>query len=213
MKALPNDEYLKRLLISRYLWPSMGLDLGVTAALTKDFAALSRPIAVTRHEVLEQPGNYHSGYLYWFEQALAHTYFIQDMHKKCGLNICDWREPVVDTQALLYKEERNGFIEALEDGGALRISYPSLRALMQVYPVLREVMERLAEKQEKTYKALDEYLQCDAAKRYQQFAILHANILHRLTLEVQAMHVQVAPQYFLQYNRRMGFSRISYRTY
>lgn len=204
MDKLRDDTLLKRELVSRYILPALGLLLPTDAPLTVDIATCCRRIAVRRYEVLATPGHWHQGYAYWFEHALAHSYYLEEPSDRQPLELLTSSKPFLDAEAVLYREERYAYLQALESGVGLRITYPSIRALMAKHPELRTAVQQFGRLQDEAFRALDHYHRLSAHERIDRFADRFGTLLHRLTLDIQLLHIRVNDDLFRNYMRAKG---------
>ena len=128
MKRLPNDNILKRQLISRYLWPGLGLNGHPDHGMTVDFAHASTRLEVVKYEHFELAGVASDGHAYFFEHALSHSYYhYADTGDEQGVCIYRPHELIFEGDSLLHREDRLASLQALEPGGLLAIPYPALR--------------------------------------------------------------------------------------
>lgn len=193
MKRLPADSVLKRQLISQYLLPTLGLADGPDDKLTVDFAAGSHQYEVVRYEDIGQPGPWDEGIAFWSERALLHAYYYcTETLCNRGLRIYRRYQLIVDTESLLYKNDRAEYLQALERGGLIGISYPNLRSLMRTHPSLHQAIQRLHRENEQYYRILSNYLVKPAAIRFREFTETNWEVASRISHAIRAMHVQVS---------------------
>ena len=192
-------------LISRYLWPGLGLAYGPDHPLTHDFAALSHRYEVIRYEHFELAGPYVDGHAYFFEHALSHSYYhYGDTGNEQGVCIYRPHELIFEGDSLLYHEDRMGSLQALEPGGLLAIAYPALRQLMARYPVLQTAIAELARRRERALNELGRLLGMPAEQRFRHFRAAHRPLLHRLPQRVQALHINVSRSQFNNLLKKFG---------
>ncbi len=197
VRRLMEDGVLKRQLLSRYLWPGMGLAYGPDDPLTADFARASHRYEVMKYEHFELAGPYQEGQAFVFEHALSHSYYhYADTGEEQGICIHRPHELIFQGDSLLHKEERLASLQALEPGGVLAIPYPALRKLMDAYPQLRAAVEKLGQQHERTLNELGRFLGMPAELRFRQFRAAHRSLLHRLPQRVQAMHIKISKRQF-----------------
>lgn len=211
MKMLAHDIPLKRELLSRYVLPALGLAMPAKTPLAADLARCCHLFSAERYEMLEKPGGWHGGHLYWFEWMLAHSYFLEGWDGKQPLELLVPDTVLLDTDALLHHEDRYAYVQALEAGRGLRISYASLRALMGIHPALRGAIERMAERNDVYLRSLAQRAALPVAERIEHFTRLYSPWQHRLTLEVQLLHMQVDEDTFRNFMRRNGMPYTSLR--
>lgn len=205
MRRLANDPILKRQLLSRYLWPGMGLACDADDPLTVDFAALSHRYEVVRGEHFELAGPYETGGAYVFEQALSHSYYhYADTGDEQGVCIYRPHELIFEGDSLLYHEDRQASLQAVEPGGLLAISYPALRQLMGRHSMLRTAVEILARQRERAVNQMGRLLGMPAELRFRQFRDAHRTLLHRLPQRVQALHINVSRSQFNNLLKKFG---------
>ncbi len=200
MKSLADDFVLKTQLLSRYLWPGMGLDCAPEDPLTVDFARASKRYEVVKYEHFELAGPYEEGRAYLFEHALSHSYFhYSDTGEDQGVCIHRPHELIFQGDSLLYLEDRPASLQALEPGGLLAVPYPNLRQLMGKHEPLKIAVETLARRNERSINRLGRFLGMPMRLRFDRFREKHRPLLHRLPHHVQTMHIKVSKSQFNRY--------------
>lgn len=199
----PNlDSILMRELAVRYLLPALGVPPSMDARLKADLLSCCRLVKVHRNELLQCPGDWRHGYLYWFEWASAHTYYEDALEGRQPVELLLPDRFFLEAESVLYREERYAHLQALEDGLALRISYRSLRALMRKHPAFRGMLERLANVQDAMQRKSEAYRHLPLPERIDRFLARFGAVAYRLTLDVQALHMRVDADTFREYMRR-----------
>jgi|SRR5690606_36472507 len=205
MKRLVNDPILKRQLLSRYLWPGLGLDCGPDDPLTIDFAALSQQYEAVKYEDISQPGSFVEGKALWSERSLLHAYFYcTETFRNRGLRIFRRHQLIVETESLLYKGERTEYLQTLERGGLMGISYSDLRSLMKIHPPLNEAMLRLHRESEHYYHALNQYLLKPPLTRFREFAERHREVISRIPHAIRSAHIHVSETEYYRLLKKYG---------
>lgn len=205
MRRLANDPILKKQLLSRYLWPGMGLDCGPDDDLTADVARLCQRHEVLRGEHFELAGPYEAGQAFVFEHALSHSYFhYPDTGDEQGAAIYRPHELIFQHDSLLYKEERLASLQALEPGGLLAVPYPALRLLMGRHRPLHDAVLRVTRERERKLNELGRFLGMQTDARYKAFLQAHRPILHRIPQRVQALHLNVSRSHLNTLSKKFG---------
>ncbi|HWK57301.1 MAG TPA: hypothetical protein VNQ80_08190 [Parapedobacter sp.] len=203
MKRLANDPILKRQLISRYLWPGLGLAFGPDHPVTADFAQAGNRYEVIKYEHFEITGPYRDGQAYLFEHALSHSYFhYADTGEERGIAIHRPHELIFQGESLLYADERFASLQALEPGGVLAIPYPALKQLMGAHGQVNAAVEAAARRQQRSLNQLGRFLGMPAEQRFKRFRERHHPLLHRLPHHIQAMHINISRTQLSRYIKK-----------
>lgn len=136
------------------------------------------------------------------KQQTAYGYVADSLVWKTGLSIIPCDEPVVNAESILYREERYTYLQALENGVALRISYPCVRAVMKGYPLLEGAIRQLAERQDGQYREQEAFRQLTVPERIEHVIARYFPLGSRISLHIQLMHMQTTDQLFRSYMRR-----------
>lgn len=205
MKRLADDAILKQQLLSRYLFPGLGLEYGPTHPFTIDFARACSRYEVIKYEHFELSGPDLSGKAFLFEHALAHSYFhYTDTGAEQGIWIYRPHELIFQGDSLLYREDRLASLQALEPGGLLALSYTDLRQLMDKHLLLKQAIETSARRQVRALNNLSRFLGMPAEQRFKQFRAHYRSILHRLPQRVQALHINISRSQFNNLLKNFG---------
>jgi len=205
VKRLADDPVLKRQLLSRYLWPGLGLSCGPDDHLTVAMALACHRYEVVRGEHFELAGPYTEGRAYVFEHALSHSYYhYADTGDEQGACIYRPHELIFEGDSLLHREDRLASLQALEPGGLLAIPYPALRQLMARHPELQTAVEALTRQRERALNDMGRLLGMPAELRFRQFREKHPTLLHRLPQRVQALHINVSRSQFNNLLKKFG---------
>ncbi len=197
MKRLADDLVLKTQLLSRYLWPGLGLDYAPEHPVTMGFAQASKRYEVTKYEHFELAGPFEAGQAYLFEHALSHSYFhYADTGEDQGACIHRPHELIFQGDSLLHGEYRSASLQALEPGGLLAVPYPTLRQLMRRHEMLNTAIESLSREHERALNELGRFLGMPTEQRFRLFREKHRSLLLRLPQHVQAMHIKVSATQF-----------------
>lgn len=203
VKRLANDLVLKKQLLSRYLWPGMGLACGPDDPLTEATASACHRYEVVRGEHFELAGPFEAGQAYVFEHALSHSYYhYADTGDEQGVCIYRPHELIFDADSLLYRGDRLASLQALEPGGVLAIPYPALRQLMARHPALQAAMEALARQRERMMNELGRFLGMPAEMRFRQFRETHRPLLRRVPQRVQGLHINLSKTQFNRFLKK-----------
>lgn len=204
------DNILMRELATRYLFPAIGMS-SCHRGLTADLLASCRLVRVRRYELLQRPGHWRDGYLHWFEWATAHVYYEEGFGHKRPVELLLPDRLFLEAESVLYREERYAYLQALEDGLALRIAYPSLRALMRKHAAFRGVIEGLADAEDAIQREAEAFGSLPQAVRIDRFLARYGAVAHRLTMDVQLLHMRVDTDSFRAYMRRNNRAYTSLR--
>lgn len=204
------DNILMRELATRYLFPAIGIS-SCHRGLNADLLASCRLVRVRRNELLQRPGSWRDGYLYWFEWAAAHVYYEEAVGSKQPVELLLPDRLFLEAESVLYREERYAYLQALEDGLALRIAYPSLRPLMRKHAAFREVIQGLAEAEDAIQREAEAYRSLPGAVRIDTFLKRYGVVAHRITLDVQLLHMGVEEAAFRGHMRRNNRAYTSLR--
>ena len=150
---------------------------------------------VIARQVLESPGGFEHGHMWFAVSSMVHSYyFCPDRKEDCGRQVWKKQEFILDTGSLLDRDERSDYIQALEPGEFISIRYPHLRWLMERYPVLREKIEQLSRHQQRYDRQHIQLLNKPAIDRVRQFEAENALFARIASNSIKAMHVGLTRQ-------------------
>lgn len=198
MKRLNTNLADKKKFFCDYVLPSLGLDkMATTDELGENLATLCRHDEVLKMEDMEQPGPWLEGRAWFSERALMHSYYYStgDL-KNWGVSLIGRHKLHLDTISLLLGDERERYVQLLEAGHVYSIDYPSLLVLMEKYPVFKQAIENVHVQQQQEQRAHDRFLLNKAIDRAIHFRNTHTALLHRLPMEIQAMHIKISRGYY-----------------
>jgi hypothetical protein len=185
----------KNQLVDQYILPFFEQASFSIDGLKKDFYDLSNLHQVVAKQLLESPGGYEQGQMWFGVSSLVHSYYYcQDNREDRGRQIWKKQEFILDTASLLGKEQRSDYIQALEPGAFISIRYIDLLWLMERYPAVRLKTEELAHFQQRYYHQHIQLLNKPTLERVRQLQKAHPLFCNVASNTVKAMHVALTRQ-------------------
>lgn len=157
-----------------------------------------------KFQLLELPGPFDEGRL-WFsvESMVQAYYFCSYRQSKWGTRIWKRREFILNYSSLLNKEFRPDYIEVLEPGELLSITYTGLLNLIAEFPELEKQVQGIAANNEHYYRNRTQLLNRPPLERVQEFEKDNALFVNIAGKEAIAMHVGLTRQgYHSQLRKR-----------
>lgn len=189
------DYYLedyKRQLITRYVLPAFGQQVSAEENKISEIVKRCRLQNAVKYQQLESPGAALDGHLLFSIHAMVHSYYYSiDKCSRYGTNIWNKCRFIFYDSALLDGEPRTDYIEILESGEVLSISYADLLDLMEYYPDINEAIRMIAVRQGAQYRRKNALLLQTPLERVKQFIAENQSFIYCTSQEVQAMHVNL----------------------
>lgn len=153
-----------------------------------------------KYQLLELPGPYFEGRLWFSVDAMVQGYyFCPHKQTKWGTRIWKKREFILNSSSLLNRSFRADYLEILEPGNLLSITYIDLLKLMVEFPELEKQVQNIAACNELYYHNRMQLLNKPALERVAEFEKNNALFIKVAGKEANAMHVNLTRQgYSLQ---------------
>lgn len=182
----------KKLLIDQYLLPALG-NLNSNDVLICRFYELVKLTNAIKHQPLELPGSSKDGRLWFPIRSVCHSYTYNDLtKKKQGTRVYKKRQFVFNVDSLIDDEHRNEYIEILEPGEVLHISYMELRQLMQQFSDLHTAITMHCHLQGKYVRHHDLLLKEEPLERLRRFRMEQQEFIRCTNHLTQALHLQMS---------------------
>lgn len=166
--------------------------------LTENILLHSRIIIGVKDQFIEEPGPYEEGQLLFFESGIAHATFLnQERGNEITTNIFTKFDVMFDADSFCNRSYRINYIQMLEDGVVLSISFPRLRLILGSYPQLYSLLFPFTVMQQKQYDHYQYLLKLSVDERVQLFLESKPGIACRVNNLVLARYLGVC---------RTGFS-------
>jgi|GEM_PF-756743 len=196
-------ENYKKKLIMEYVLPAFGECQRDKEWVVNRIAGICRLQQAVKCQQMEVPGSHENGYLWFSVSGIVHGYYYNnDRDMKTGTRIWKKREFIFDGSSLFHEEDRPDYIEALEPGEILSISYAEMRKLMNELPGVEKHMRHLHVKTEHHYRHLNHLINKPPLQRVKEFEQENPLFGAIASNSTKAMHVGLTRQgYELQLKR------------
>ncbi|MGA6118317.1 hypothetical protein [Sphingobacterium anhuiense] len=153
-----------------------------------------------KYEQLESPGPAEQGRVWFSAEAMIHSYY----HNKkkginCGTQVWKKNEVILFTSSLLSGEERSNYIQMLEPGLVLSMSYPDALTVREVFPEVAAHIEQLIIQNDQAYQDRIRLLHEPSQERVRKFEAENRLFCTIASTVTKAMHVGLS---------RQGYTRI-----
>ncbi len=184
----------KKKLIDALLLPALDR-LNVSEKLVSSLYESCTLHQAVKFQLLEFPGLYEDGRLWFSMEAMVQAYYFCP-YKQCkwGTRIWRRREFILNSSSLLHQEFRTDYIEVLEPGDLLSITYVDLLKLMTEFPELGKQVQSIAASNERYYRNRTQLLNRPPLERVQEFEKENSLFINIAGKEAIAMHVGLTRQ-------------------
>lgn len=184
----------KKKLIDALLLPALDR-LDVSEKLLSNLYESCTLHQAVKFQLLEFPGPYEDGRLWFSMEAMVQAYYFCP-YKQCkwGTRIWRRREFILNSSSLLDQEFRTDYIEVLEPGDLLSITYVDLLKLMAEFPELGKQVQSIAASNERYYRNRTQLLNRPPLERVQEFGKENSLFINIAGKEATAMHVGLTRQ-------------------
>lgn len=148
-----------------------------------------------KFQLLELPGPYGDGRLWFSFEAMVQAYYFCP-YKQCkwGTRIWRRREFILNSSSLINQEFRTDYIEVLEPGDLLSITYIDLLKLIREFPELEKQVQSIAASNERYYHNRTKLLNRPPLERVQEFEKENSLFINIAGKDAIAMHVGLTRQ-------------------
>jgi len=158
-----------------------------------------------RNQVLESPGDYQNGRAWFSIDAMVQSYYYCPfMNLKWGSRIWKKHEFIVYCSSLMHHIPRHDYIEILEPGIILSISYSDLSILINRFPALLKSIQDIAINNEKYYHDHSLLVRQPPLKRVSIFEQWHPLFVKVAGRDAMAMHIGLTRQGYNQQLRKLN---------
>lgn len=199
MHLSPHEiEAYKRELTIAHLLPAFGALVTFCDAKVEDVVSRCQLQNVIRNQYLESPGAAMTGSLWFSLAAMSHSYFFNSQKRiSCGTRIYKKRELIFNGDSLIHGSDRQDYIQMLEDGFVLSISFHDLLFLMDKYSDIEQAMRELTLQQGIFFRQQTTFRELSSIERVKRLKTEHAAFIACTNREVQAIHAHLSiKQYY-----------------
>jgi len=191
-------ESYKRELILQYLIPAFGSLVTFYEQKIEDIVSCSLLQKMVRNQYMESPGPGLTGFLWFSIEAMCHSYFFNSQKNMlCGTNIYKKRALIFNGDSLINGLDRQDYVQILEDGFVLSISFPDVLQLMNKYKDLDQAMRLFTHAQGMYFRQQGVLREIPSLERVRRLRTEHAAFVSCATKEVQAIHAHLSvKQYY-----------------
>lgn len=186
--------------IKQYLQKNLDITTARQNQLLERMAPLFIIQKAIKYEDLESPGPADQGRIWFSAEAMIHSYY----HNKkkginCGTQIWKRNEIILFTSSLLSGEERINYVQMLEPGMVLSISYQDAKIIRGEFPEISAHIEQLIIQNDQAYHERIRLLNENSYDRVKKFEAENRLFCIIASTVTKAMHVGLS---------RQGYARI-----
>lgn len=193
-----NNHYIRNLkqrLISKYIIPLLELNPAQDAHLINELFLHSRLHHIIKGQLLETPGNWNEGHMWFSIEAMVHSYYTcPDMQINCGRQIWKKQEFIFDNQSFYDRQYRSDYIQAIEPGDFISIPYPELNWLDEHFLSIKQHLNQLSRVQQRYYRHHVQLLNKPALEKVQSFVAMHPLFARVASNSINGMHTGLSRQ-------------------
>ncbi|WEK20850.1 MAG: hypothetical protein P0Y49_06835 [Candidatus Pedobacter colombiensis] len=184
----------KKQLIDELILPAFN-QLTVSQKLINSLYDLCSLHKAIKFQLLELPGPYFEGRLWFSVEAMVQAYYFCP-YKQCKWGTRIWRrkEFILNSSSLLNQEFRTDYLEVLEPGDLLSITYIDLLKLMVEFPELEKQVQNISACNEMYYHRRNQLLNQPPLERVLQFEKENPLFINVAGKDAIAMHVGLTRQ-------------------
>lgn len=190
---LNDKQEIQRKLVEGTIMPFVQRLLkGNPDGLTESLMQHSRIIIGVKDQFLEEPGPYEEGHLLFFESGIAHASVLnQESDSEITTHLLAKHEVMFNADSFFNRSDRTKYIQMLEDGVVLSLSFPRLQLILNNYPQLYVLLFPLNVVQQKQYDHYQHLLKLSVDERVQLFLESKPGIASRVNNLVLAQYLGV----------------------
>ena len=188
-----NSEAQERFeLIVKYILPALPSELSDDPGFLPQLVTSSHLVYVPKHKKIEVPGNFDDGKVWFAIDAMVHSfYFCPDTLTEKGTRIWKKREFMFFSDGLFGHQYRTDYLETLEEGRLIYISYINIIELKNNYPALENQLRLLSLQNERYYHNRSLMLNKKPVERVRQLIKENPLFITISSKSTQAMHVNL----------------------
>lgn len=185
----------KRGLILQFVASAMGIEQAENESLIDELTAHARLHAVIKFQLLESPGEWQNGSIWLSTDAMTHSYYtLGHSPSAYGRQIWTKQEFIFDSHSFFEQQPRSDYIQAIEPGTFISISYPILHWLRERFPVVEEKLIQLTMIQQKYYREHMQLLNNPPLQRVKEFMATHQLFARVASNTINGIHVGLTRQ-------------------
>lgn len=187
--------HYKHQLILKYVAPAIGAVIPNDEHLINELLIHCRLRTITKSQFIEEPGDWKEGHIWLSIQAMAHSYyFCVDKQANCGRQIWKKQEFIFDSHSFYEQHERCDYIQAIEPGTFISISYPALQWFQEKFPLIKQKLEQLSRFQQLYYRDRIQLLNKPTLERVRSYIATHPLFSRIASNTVNGMHIGLTRQ-------------------
>ncbi|WP_316817988.1 hypothetical protein [Pedobacter nyackensis] len=191
--------------IEKYLLTTMHISPERTEVILPYLVEFARLQKVLKNQLIEVPGPAAEGRIWLSLNAMTHSYSIcQNNHNLCGCMIWKKLELMVFSGSLINHVDRINYIQILEPGYVLSISYPDALILKREFDEINKHLEHIAAKNELAYLHRNVLLHELPQQRVQQFEAENPLFIKVASGDIKAMHVGLSRQGYADQKKKIS---------
>lgn len=189
--------------IEKYLLTIMHVSAEKAAIILPHLVTLMRLQKVLKNQLIEVPGPAEEGRIWLSINAMAHSYSIGKYKNLYGCMIWKKLELMFFSSSLINNADRINYIQILEPGYVLSISYPDALRLKTKYDEIKAHLEHIAANNEQAYLHRNVLLHEPPQQRVLQFEAENQLFIKVASGEIKAMHVGLSRQGYADQKKKM----------
>ena len=194
----------KRSLIRQYVGPELGVNIPDDEDIIKELTTHCRLHHFMKLQLLEVPGEWQDGCIWFSIDAMSHCYYTGPQKgMSCGRQIWKKQEFIFDSYSFYEQQPRSDYIQAVEPGTFISISFPILHWLQDRFPVIKERLIQLSRCQQAYYRDHLQLLNNPPAQRVKLFVASHPLFARVANNLINGMHVGLSRQTFEHQVRKL----------
>nr|WP_068892571.1 hypothetical protein [Pedobacter panaciterrae] len=201
-------ELYKAKLIDKHILPYFAKIAKENKYFVDSINSVCRLHKAVKFQELERPGAAQEGRIWFSIMPLSHSFYFSDDEKyRWGSRIWNRQEFIFYSSSLLDQQFRSDYIEVLEPGELLSISYPNLLALMDRYHEVYQKIMQLSASNERHYRYQNQLLNKPAVERVKQLEEENPLFAKVASNSVKAIHVGQTRQGYEKQLKKLAILR------
>lgn len=185
----------KHELILKYVTPILEIILPKDESLIQELLVHSRLHSVIKYQLIETPGVWKDGNMWFSIDALMHSYYIcPDTQVNCGRQIWKKQQFIFDNQNFYDQLYRSDYIQAVEPGTIISISYSALNWLQEHFVSIKQQLIQLSRIQQQYYRNHAQLLIRSPLEKVKAFTTTHKLFSSVANNTINGMHTGLSRQ-------------------
>jgi hypothetical protein len=191
------SEAYKWELVAEYLAPALGIKPSGEGDKIDDLARRTKLQFTLKHQELESPGGKETGCLWLSIGAMCHSYiFCDGMNYPHGTAIFKRRELIFNGNSLVHGASRLDYIQMIEPGEILSVSYPDILKLMGEYDDVNTRIRAQADQQAIDFRERNTFRNLSSVERVKRLRAENETFINCATQEIHAMHAYMSLKHY-----------------